>query len=679
MTSKDAELRITTEGTEPVQVRWSLPFRRDGFYDADAHRLYLSADSLESQSYRELFRKFVGGTGHAKYIEELKRVNSSHPSAFQHGTVTAPLWLGASSAFKMVCDRELGCELHVEWPQVERLLCQVEKDSITFSGALHGIMRVRLRQSGTTHDTLARFEKLSLQVSPDVELEQSLTGKRVSLNLLLDEFFEQAIYFYPDVITGGDWLHGAVSTHQLDDERSPYVQKIHRSLIEAANIGYDRCGHFGLMYCWGDSPNYGDGGFLAPSIDARQLHVNWVFICSAARHLLMTGKRDVLRVRRARWLALNDEEPLCGGGARQADPILVKGDWRLDFSLPTRHTLGQSFTANTPWRKLRIKLGNTGNAPAQASVTLRRDDPAGDELASRVIPLTAGTASEIIRVELDAELPAGRYHVELSDTQSGRKWDGGLCWWTEPETQYSGGAAYNGPFHGDLWELMQLLFDYGYDRFGPRLHGVAAYDRSLGCGPNKSGRIGDPIVCVSYWEQFGGGKDMWSSLWYSSACSAMAELARWQGLETEARRYEQLRRDADAAFHSTFGREIEEDGQHHFRYVACVNWDGHLHDYGHTHYNLEAVARHRRPASGRADPALAGHGPVESRWRSHLDRQCLLAVADRAAVHHTEQPRLAGAWRPCRRLSIWRGTGSRRHAIVNRGRGCASPGSRPGD
>ena len=491
----------------------------------------------------------------------------------------------------MVCDREVDCELRVKWPPVDRLECAVAKDAITFSGVLQGPLRVRVQPLGTERIPSAKFEPLSLQVYPDRELVQSLTGKHVSMNALLEEFFQQAIYFYPGVITGGDWLHGAVSTHWLDDPRSPYKQEIERSLVEAANVGYDRCGHFGLMYCWGTSPNYGDGSFLAPSIDARHLHINWLFICSAARSLLMTGEQHMLRARRARWLALDNAEPLCGGTASCPDPVLVKGDWRIDFGLPTRHTLGQSFTATVAWRRVQLKLGNTGHAPAQAVVTLRRDGPAGPELTSQKVTLAPHSDREVVGLDLETPVLPGTYYVELSDAESGRKWDGGLCWWTDPDTDYTSGDAYNGPFQGDLWKLLQLLFDYGYESFGPRTHGVAVYDQALGCGPNKSGRIGDPIVCASYWEQFGGGKDMWSSLWYPSACSAMAELARWQGLSDEARHYDTLRQEADTAFRSTFGRDVEEHGQPFFRYVAVVDWDGQTHDYGHAHYNLEAVAR----------------------------------------------------------------------------------------
>jgi hypothetical protein len=434
-------------------------------------------------------------------------------------------------------------------------------------------------------------EPLQIRFLPDQEWTQSLTGKRVSLNTLVGEFMQQAVYFYPGVITGGDWLHGAVTTHQLDDPRSPYLAQLRRGLVEAANVGYDRCGHFGLLYCWGRSPNYGDGSLLAPSVDMRHLHINWVFICSAARYALMTRDRALLAARRVRWLALDDAPPSCGGDATVADPVLVAGDWRLDALPPTRHTLGQSFTAERPFRVVRVALGNHAATSARAVLQVRREGPEGPEVGRTTTVLTPHASREEVRVELGTESAPGQYYVELADADSGRKWDGGLCWWTEPEGHYNRGEAYNGTFRGDRWELLKLLFDYGYEWFGPKLHGVAAYDRAFGCGPNKSGRAGDPIVCNSYWEQFGGGRDMWSSLWYSSACSAMAELARWQGLEAEARHYAEMRRAADEAFRRTFGREVEDNGTRHFRYVAVVDWDGVTHDYGHTHYNLEAVAR----------------------------------------------------------------------------------------
>jgi hypothetical protein len=41
---------------------------------------------------------------------------------------------------------------------------------------------------------------------------------------------------------------------------------------------------------------------------------------------------------------------------------------------------------------------------------------------------------------------------------------------------------------------------------------------------------------------------------------------------------------------------VHDHGEPVYRYVACVDWDGVDHDYGHTHDNLEAVAR------GIADP-----------------------------------------------------------------------------
>jgi hypothetical protein len=73
-------LRWTVSGA-PTVVRWSVPFRREGFYDADTHRLYLAPDVLDGRPYREVFRKFMGATGHARFVEEFKRVEPARPSS----------------------------------------------------------------------------------------------------------------------------------------------------------------------------------------------------------------------------------------------------------------------------------------------------------------------------------------------------------------------------------------------------------------------------------------------------------------------------------------------------------------------------------------------------------------------------------------------------------------------
>lgn len=588
------ELRLELDsknGPGSPLLNWCVPFTRAGYYDSDAHRLYPSPDSLESHPHRETYRKFIGGSGHVRFIEEFKRVEPAHPSSYGSGTTIAPLILGPKNLLLLCGDRELGFDLLVHWPGAERLECLVEDDRLTFRGPLAGRLLVRVEPSGRTQIPGGAFEMLGMKFTPDIALVQSLTGKRVGLNALVADFLSQGVNFHPGVITGGDWLHGAVTTHQLDDPRSPAVQRIRRALLEAANVGYDRCGHFGLMYCWGDSPNYGDGGFLAPSVDARHLHINWVFITSFARFALMTRDRSLLRAARQRWVALDDAPPILGGGAAIADPILVKGDWRLDFGLPTQHTLGQSFAAEKAFRSVRLALGNHAGTEAKLIARLLSDGPGGKELGVLRTTLAPRTHRTEVGIELSKPVQPGRYQIELADVESGRKWDGGLCWWTDPDARGRGDRAYNGPFSGDRWALLKQLFNYAYTRFGPEREGVASYAQRYGCGPNKSGRSGDPIVCVSYWEQFGGGKDMWSSLWYPPACSAMAELARWQGLNAESLHYDNLRRQADEAFRRTFGREVTENGSRHYRYVASVDWDGRSHDYGHAHYNLEAISR----------------------------------------------------------------------------------------
>ena len=96
----------------------------------------------------------------------------------------------------------------------------------------------------------------------------------------------------------------------------------------------------------------------------------------------------MLHARRARWLQLDDAEPIGGVAATCPDPLLIKGDWRIDFLPPTQHSLGQSFVANTTWRCVKLKLSNTGSA-GLVRATVKRDGPTGKELTSRTITLAA--------------------------------------------------------------------------------------------------------------------------------------------------------------------------------------------------------------------------------------------------------------------------------------------------
>ena len=260
-------------------------------------------------------------------------------------------------------------------------------------------------------------------------------------------------------------------------------------------------------------------------------------------------------------------------GPRVADPVLIKGDWRIDFGMPTQHTLGQSFTAgHSSASSLLDAAGNQADAGQGADagfdVTVRRV-PKWQVFRTTIAPRTQ-------RSNLVLRFPPGRTGV-------GTMWN-----WPMPRAAASGTAvSAGGPTRSARGRrrglqravprrslgLLKCLFDYGYDCFGPEKEGVGSYAPRYRLWPEPSGRTGDPIVCVSYWEQFGGGEDMWSSLWFPSACSAMAELARWQGLVAEARHYENLRRVADESFRRTFGREVY--GKRRARVsVTLLAWTG---------------------------------------------------------------------------------------------------------
>ena len=169
-------LRWTVSGA-PTVVRWSVPFRREGFYDADAHRLYLAPDVLDGRPFREVFRKFVGATGHARFVEEFKRVEPARPSSYGGGTTVAPLWLGPSHRLLMCGDRDLGFDLDVTWTGAERLECVVEDDRLTFRAQLSGPLSVRVEPEGTQSVPGGAFDPLRMRFFPDQELTQSLLLK----------------------------------------------------------------------------------------------------------------------------------------------------------------------------------------------------------------------------------------------------------------------------------------------------------------------------------------------------------------------------------------------------------------------------------------------------------------------------------------------------------------------
>lgn len=591
--SENCELRIMARGPElritpvllpgvDVEWEWSLRFIRDGFYDVDSHTFYPDARSVaRGRSLVLPCRKFVAATGHTRFIEEFLRANEMNY-----------WWLGPTGRFLVCGDATESWDLDVTWPGPESRWWRLEPHALVLTGPATPLtIRVQPRGYETVPGRTFIFPAMAWD--PDGTVTSPLTGKNTSLNGLLADFLQQGCFFSPAIILGGDWVYGGVETHLFDDDRSPYKQAIRRKLLEeAALVGYDRYGRFGYRFCWGASPNYGDPAIYPDhdKRDVRHLHSGSAYVVEVARYALATGDRELLLSRRERFVATDGAEaqPLCGRGADAADSLLVKGDARLDGLPPTRHRLGQTFTASAPFRALRLMLGNLGRDDTTAVIALK-PTPDGASIETWELPFAAATAVREVPLSLDGEMPAGRYFLEVADARSGQWAASRLVWLTNPCAPYSAEEAWSGPFTGTLYDLLRALVEYTYERFGPALHGVCAYDPSYGYTADRSGRPGGSSN--SFWEGLGGGKDAYATLFYASACEAMSELARLVDDTANAQYWSQRWRETQQAFGREFWHVADDNGRRVGRFQACTDWDGNAHDYGFSYVNLEAIAR----------------------------------------------------------------------------------------
>ncbi len=93
----------------------------------------------------------------------------------------------------------------------------------------------------------------------------------------------------------------------------------------------------------------------------------------------------------------------------------------------------------------------------------------------------------------------------------------------------------------------------------------------------------------SYHECLGGGYDALMALWYPPVSHAMADLAVLRGDGATEARYRDLESRARDAFNKTFWHEVTENGHTFRRFFGSRDWDGVIHDFGFTYYNLEAA------------------------------------------------------------------------------------------
>ena len=108
---------------------------------------------------------------------------------------------------------------------------------------------------------------------------------------------------------------------------------------------------------------------------------------------------------------------------------------------PTRlqpgHTLGQSFTAETPFASLSIHLTSDSASEVECTLALRRHGPSGEEVQRKLVTLRPGPGEYFSHwLAADEAWPPGVYYVEVSGATAD------ACWWTDPDAELPAGHAF---------------------------------------------------------------------------------------------------------------------------------------------------------------------------------------------------------------------------------------------
>ncbi|MGQ9652260.1 MAG: hypothetical protein ACUVXJ_19380 [Phycisphaerae bacterium] len=576
-------------------IDWDLPFERAGYYDADLHLNYPSPHDIGGASPLVLpFRRFVTSAGQYVNIEHFKRLPL--------GPWMHVLNITGGSHLLLVGDDELNCDVKVTCPDQSLIQCEVGERHLRLKAGMTGrSITIQVLARGLDKPAGGAIVLPSVRFEPDFGVTCDLTNKRIAASGLMTDLLRTGIYWHPSMTVVGDWGLGAVETHLMDDPRSRYLRHLRAELLKMmAWIGYDRFEHFGMMFAWGRFPDYGAGVLLnvAPSnapYDMRMLHLNGQWIETVSRYVLATGDIALLRSRRARWLATDGEEPqpICGRNASCADYVLAAGDVRLDGRKPAKvHTLNQEFRARQPFRKLRLRLGTESHSESGKGWMALQQGRNREVVLRQPFEVRPGL-DQPLEFTLPRELPAGTYRVEIGDEDSGNRYFGpGVYWLTDPDSQEEVSPAGSGPLAGTLYDQLVLLFNYLLENTGAASEHLFRYinDPEFNIPDHKSGRAG---VCTenSYWEAAGGGYDAFEGLWYNAACRAMAEMATLMGDHSSAERYRWRAEQADRAYNNKYWHTANDNGRSFPRYHACEDWDGGIHDFGYTYYNLEAICR----------------------------------------------------------------------------------------
>lgn len=593
-------------------LAWPLPFLRSGFYDADRHLNYGDPEHLDNVTPLALpVRKFVSSTGQTLFIEYFKRLPLG-----PHG-----IWLNLlnGSRFWIFGDRGFGGHAGFHCPGQSALLYEVGEDYLRFR-TKSGPSTVEMELFPTEDDVRASFSfaQPAIRFEPEFEVTNDLVGKTVQAGPLATDMLQMAILWHPDMMLNGEWILDAVRTHWFGTSPSTYHAHLRDGLLRnLALIGYDRYEHFGMLFNWGQYPDYGAGGLLnVPEnngkYDMRMLHVNAMYIIAVAEYILTTGDISLLKAQPSRWVGTDGQEPqpVSGGKASTLNYVLAAGDRRLDGRIPQKtFYLGQTFTASAPFQSITLRLGSpvTNGADvyenkAETDARVEVFDAASGRLVTQqTVSVKTRHDDQKVTLTLAEQARPGRYEVRLSDPRSGVRYFGPVIgWWTEPESTYQGGEATWGPARGGVYDRLKTLFDYLHDYTGVATENLSYYpnDPNLNVPDQKSGRPGVTMQ-NSYHECLGGGYDAFMGLWWPPACDAMAQLAGLMGDEALVERCRALRRAGDEAYNRQYWHTVTENGKTFARYYGCKDWDGRIHDYGFTYYNAEA-AQFRIPSREQA-------------------------------------------------------------------------------
>lgn len=593
--------RLTLE-TTAEGFSWPLPFMREGFYDADRHLNYPDPESAEGAVPLVLpVRKFVSSAGQVLFIEYFKRLPEGN-----HG-----VWLNLAQGarFGIFGDEGTGGHVAVHVPDQDAVRWEVGDDFLRLhTGEGAGTVELDLFADAAELEESLDVALPAMTFEPERTVKYDFADKAAPASPLATDLLRMAGYWHPTIQSNGEWMLEAVRTHWFDSAPSAYHANLRESLFRNLSlVGYDRYEHFGMLFNWGQYPDYGAGGLLnVPenngAYDMRFLHVNAMYVIAVAEYVMATGDRALLRARPARWIETDGDEsqPLCGGDAPTFDYVLAAGDRRIDGKMPEKtFYLGQTFTATKPFQTVTLRLGSpvTNGAdvyedkPMTEAVIEVYEADSGRMRARGTVTVKVREHDQKVSVKLDAPAEPGRYEVRLSDPRSGERYFGPVvAWWTDPEADYDGGEATWGPTPGAVYDRLKTLFNYLYEYTGVKDNNLSYYpdDPELNVPDLKSGRPGVTMQ-NSYHECLGGGYDAFMGLWWPPACRAMAQLAAIQGDEEWQERCESLYEAAKEAYNDQYWHTVNENGREFQRYYGCKDWDGNIHDYGFTYYNVEAA------------------------------------------------------------------------------------------